>query len=307
MKCLSLSYCIKLYINLKNGSIFVKKNYKICSKVIQLEAPCFPCDYKACEQFEISNCQPDITIDCVVGDSLPAHSGKFVSRAGDTYVYADDEFVYRSSQMGTADGALTVYRQNDTSRSTTYFTKKSFNVMMDSDYIWNSVSIAQLMLPFKTVFIHSSYIDYSDKAILFSAPSGTGKSTQAALWKKNENADIINGDKAGISLVDGVVCACGVPFSGTSGICKNRIIPLGAIVLLYQSGHNIVRKLTGIEALQAVMKNIHLDLIAPREQQLCVDLLIDVISDVPVYEFGCTPDEQAVRVLKETLLNGGVL
>ena len=44
--------------------------------------------------------------------------------------------------------------------------------------------------------IHSAAIIYDDKAYLFSAPSGTGKSTHANLWKDEYDCEILNGDVA---------------------------------------------------------------------------------------------------------------
>ena len=144
------------------------------------------------------------------------------------------------------------------------------------------------------------------KAVLFSAPCGTGKSTQAALWEKHRNADVVNGDKAGI-LVENGVYACGVPFCGTSGICKNKTFPLGAIILLGQAPENKIRQLSGIEALQRILQNVYLDLLAPNEQAKIFDLLIELLGSVPVYSFECTPDEKAVEVLENALQNGGVI
>jgi hypothetical protein len=173
--------------------------------------------------------------------------------------------------------------------------------MMDSRYMWLTIALSQLMLNQNVLFFHSSFIDYKGKGILFSAPCGTGKSTQAFLWEKHRNARIINGDKAGVSLKDGVVYANGVPFCGTSNICKNVTVPLNAIVLLEQAKENQIIRLKGAHALQMLMKNIYLDMIAPDEQRKCVDLLIDIMAEVPVYLLKCTPDEQAVESLEKVL------
>ena len=44
------------------------------------------------------------------------------------------------------------------------------------------MGLEHLLATQRAVILHSAYIDYKGKAILFSAPSGTGKSTQAELW-----------------------------------------------------------------------------------------------------------------------------
>ena len=136
---------------------------------------------------------------------------------------------------------------------------------------------------------------------MFSAPCGTGKSTQAELWRVHKGAEIINGDKAGVSVDADGVNAHGLPFSGTSGICKNRSMPLKAIVLLGQAKENRIRRLNGAEAVMSLMSNVYLDFIAPEETQRCVDLLIELLKKVPVYRLDCTPDEQAVEKLASEL------
>ena len=87
--------------------------------------------------------------------------------------------------------------------------------------------------------LHSAYIVASaGKAILFSGPSGVGKSTQAALWERCAGARVVNGDRA---LVDvGKKTANGIFYSGTSGISENVTAPVRAIVLLGQGSENRV-------------------------------------------------------------------
>ncbi len=286
----------------------MKKHYCICKKTFCIEANSFPGDNPLWKQFEAVqvSSDADINIHCKVCEPFPDMPKEGKHRAGEFIVSVDGDIVYRALPMGKAHGALTKYTHYNTSRSETFFTPGSFPIMMDSRYMWSSISLAQLLLPFNAFFIHSSFISVNGKAILFSAPCGTGKSTQAALWEKYRDAEVINGDKAGVLVEDGVY-ACGVPFCGTSGICKNKTFPLGAIVLLSQAPENTVRRLTGIEAIQGVLQNIYLDLIAPNEQAAVIDLLIELLKTVPVYSFGCTADKNAVIALENELRNGGVL
>ncbi len=277
----------------------MKKFYSLCKKSICIDAASFPGDNPLWSQFETAPCDADITVNCTVCDCFPeAPAGV---RSGEFTVSVDGDTVYRAFPMGNIHGALTVYSPADTSRSETFFTQRSFPIMMDSRFMWSSLSLAQLLLSANAFFIHSSFISVNGKAVLFSAPCGVGKSTQAALWEKYRGAEVINGDKAGI-LVEGGVYACGVPFCGTSGICKNKTFPLGAIVLLSQAESNSVRRLSGTEALQGIMSNIYLDFIAPYERLRCTDLIIELLSAVPVFSLGCTPDEDAVKALEEALV-----
>lgn len=284
----------------------MKKYYSLCKKLICIEAESFPGDNPLWSQFEAEEGIADINVSCRVCEPFPEMPCESKGKSGEFLVSVAGDTVYRAMPMGILHGALTRYTPADTSHSETFFTSKSFPVMMDSRYMWSSLSLAQLMVFKNAFFVHASYIDVCGKGILFSAPCGTGKSTQAALWEKHRRAEIINGDKAGI-LVENGVYACGVPFCGTSGICKNKTLPLGAIVLLSQSAENSIKRLTGLEALQGVLQNVYLDLIAPNEQQMIFDLLIELLKTVPVYHLSCTPDENAVTALENALKDGGVV
>lgn len=278
----------------------MKKYYSICNRLISIEAESFPGSNPMWEQFESEEGSADINISCRVREPFPDMPCEPIGRAGEHFVGASGGTVYRSLPMGTLPGALTCYTPPDTSFSETFFTEKSFPVMMDSRYMWASLSFAQLMLYKKAFFLHSSYIAVGGKAVLFSAACGVGKSTQASLWEKYRSAEVINGDKAGV-LVDDEVYACGVPFCGTSGICRNKTLPLAAIVLLGRSEENSVKRLSGLEALRGVLANVYLDLLAPGEQNAIIDLLVELLKTVPVYYFACTADERAVLALEKEL------
>ena len=151
------------------------------------------------------------------------------------------------------------------------------------------------------VVLHSSYVlTKQGEALLFSAPSGTGKSTQAELWRKFAGAKVINGDRALIKAQNGVT-ANGILFSGTSGINENVTAPLRAIVLLRQCGKNELRRVSGKEAFMRLLPQCSY---YPEEEEnlrLVTGILADVISAVPIYDFGCVPEKSAVTALNEVL------
>jgi hypothetical protein len=277
------------------------KNYTICEQKIHIEMPDFPNDSADWRLFETDANNPDINIVCQVGEKLPEISGRFCGEQSEFSVFSDGGKVFRKRAMGICEGALAEYDSKDGSDCRLYFTNKSFSVLTDDRYLWSSVPLAQLFLPKKAVLMHASFIDIGGSAVLFSAPCGTGKSTQAELWRVHGNAEVINGDKAGVYLKDGKAFAGGVPFCGTSGICKNKNLPLKAIVLLSQGKENVAKHLKGFEALQGVINNMYLDLLAPAEKQMCVDFVIELLSTVPVISLKCTPDERAVEELEKVL------
>lgn len=151
------------------------------------------------------------------------------------------------------------------------------------------------------VVLHSSYVlTQQGDAVLFSAPSGTGKSTQAELWRKFAGVRVINGDRALVKAKNGVT-ANGILFSGTSGISENVTAPLRAIVLLRQSEKNEIRAASGKEAFMRLLPQCSYYPDEEENLRLVTEILADVISAVPVYDFGCVPDESAVTALNEVL------
>lgn len=279
------------------------KNYTICERKIRIDMPYFPNDSADWRLFENDENNPDISINCYIQEQLPEIPGAFCGEQGEFRIFSVGEKIFRKRQMGIVDGALAEYNCNGGSGCNVWFTSQSFPYMTDERYFWSSVPLAQLLLPKKVALMHASYVDISGSAVLFTAPCGTGKSTQAELWRVHRNAEVINGDKAGIYLKYGKAFAGGLPFCGTSKICKNRNLPLKAIVLLSQGKENCVKRLKGFEALQGVINNIYLDFLAPLEKQMCIDFVIELLEQVDVFSLQCTPDERAVEELEKALKN----
>lgn len=89
--------------------------------------------------------------------------------------------------------------------------------------------------------IHSASLYYRERAWLFAAPSGTGKSTHTNLWNQYFHTPVLNGDLNLISCENETPMIHGIPWCGTSGISDASSYPLGGIVLLKQSPTNLCR------------------------------------------------------------------
>ena len=138
-------------------------------------------------------------------------------------------------------------------------------------------------------------------AILFTAPSGTGKSTQAGLWEQFAGAETLNGDRSMLRRVDGVWTAFGSPFAGTSGIYRNESAPVRALIVLRQAPENTIRRLSVAEAFRAIYSESVLPRWHTEAHQQVIRLVTEIVSEVPVYLLACTPDERPVTLLRNTL------
>jgi len=148
---------------------------------------------------------------------------------------------------------------------------------------------------------HCSYIEHGGKAILFTAPSETGKSTQAELWKKYRNAEIINGDRAAIRIVNGTPIAEGIPFAGSSLYCENRSLPIEAIVYLGQAPRTTIRRMRGYEAFARIWEGCTVHTWDKKDVEAVSEAVGKLAQSVPVYHMPCTPDESAVIALENAL------
>ena len=171
------------------------------------------------------------------------------------------------------------------------------------EYLISRLNIQGILLSKEVMILHSSFIIHNNESILFTAPSGTGKSTQASLWEKYKGAEIINGDRSAIGTRNGEYFAYGLPFCGSSNICKNKEAPLKAIVVLKQAKENSVRRLSKIEAFKILLGQVAINRWNKKDMELAMTLIEELIEKVPVVMLSCRPDKEATDVLNDYLNN----
>lgn len=157
------------------------------------------------------------------------------------------------------------------------------------------MALGMLSCSSKMVLIHSSTIVHQGKAVLFLGESGTGKSTHTRLWLKHiPDAHLLNDDSPVITVENGQVIVHGSPWSGKTHCYHQRRFPMAAAVRLSQAPFNKIRRLGVIEAFSAIQPSFP-PALAQDEKflDLMVDMLSEVLMNVPVYHLACLPDEAA--------------
>ncbi len=165
--------------------------------------------------------------------------------------------------------------------------------MAETEYVLMGVIFLEISMREGFLPVHASAILYQDQAILFSAPSKTGKSTHADLWKQvYPEIEYINDDKPLLKIV-----------GGQKAINTNRHAPLKSIVFLSQGKTNTMKRATIDEALNLLMKNM----LRPSDEEnwnKALKTIEFIIKTIPIYTLDATKDEEAVYAVKKVIFEG---
>lgn len=161
--------------------------------------------------------------------------------------------------------------------------------------------IPAVLLKHSIIQLHGVILEASAQGIIICADSGIGKTTHARLWRDYRHAFIIDGDRASCVKDQNGWTAFGIPWCGTSGEYMNRNVPLNALVVLERGIVNEVSRLTGVEAFFSLVPYLQYPVWEPRLRDKGMDLLQDLIDNVPVFRLRCRPDAEAVKTLESAL------
>ena len=167
--------------------------------------------------------------------------------------------------------------------------------------LFRLLAVEEDLLFHDAFILHSSFVAWQGWGILFTAPSGTGKSTQADLWKQYEQADIYNGDRTIIRKKEQGYYGFGSHYAGSSGIYRNASAPIRAIVVLTQAPENRIEPLRGRQAFAPLFRETLMNTWNPAYMEHMTDLILDAVESIPVYHLACRPDADAVKLVKETV------
>ena len=164
---------------------------------------------------------------------------------------------------------------------------------------------SELARRFNGMMIHSSAVVLDGNAYLFSAPSGTGKSTHTRLWlQKFENrAYILNDDKPAVRIMPDGIFVYGTPWSGKEDISINKKAPLKGICFLNRDKTNWIKTMNT----ESKVVNLYHSAIKKVDKEVALkqlDIIENIIKKIPIYEMGCNISEESVEVSYNKMFYG---
>jgi hypothetical protein len=150
-------------------------------------------------------------------------------------------------------------------------------------------------MPEKDCFLmHGAVVAWKNQGYLFTAPSGTGKSTHLALWKKylGDQAEVINGDKPILKVTEDEVWVYGTPWAGKEQWQVNKKVALKGICFLERGEKNSIQKIDSFSALPFLMRQVYFT-DAPQSAGKTMELLDQMLKIVPLYKMKCDISKEA--------------
>ncbi len=170
--------------------------------------------------------------------------------------------------------------------SPAYLENNAIHALLAERLVWEHV-----------LLVHGSALCMDGQAYLFTAKSGTGKSTHARLWRERFGGRVwmLNDDKPMLRVQEGRVTVYGTPWNGKHRLSRNASAPLKAVALLERAGETRVSPLSGAEALPRLMEQA-LRARDPETMGQILELERELLTAVPFYRLSCTMDPEAAEI-----------
>lgn len=165
--------------------------------------------------------------------------------------------------------------------------------------------VSEFLLEHGCCLFHGAAFLWRGKVYIFTAPSGTGKSTQYILWKEQlgDEMRILNGDKPILRQEDdGKLWVYPSPWQGKENMGSMLCGPLGGVIVLQQGVVNSVKQLSPAEAVVP----LYLQFLFPGEtadsvRRVCA-MESRLIDQVPVWRMVNRGDQESAKLCINTIL-----
>ena len=162
--------------------------------------------------------------------------------------------------------------------------------------------VTEVLLDFDTILFHGSVIAVDGIAYLFTAKSGTGKSTHTRLWREmlGNRAIMVNDDKPFLQITGEKVIAWGNPWMGKHRLGSNTQAPLKAICILERGETNEICRIQPKEAVHMLLQQSSRPQ-AARKLPKYLDLMDRLSQRVAFYSLRCNMDPEAAQIAFEAM------
>lgn len=166
-------------------------------------------------------------------------------------------------------------------------------------------ALCDKLLDENVIMFHSSAIKVDNEAYLFTAPSGTGKSTHTALYKKyfGDRAEYINDDKPFIKIDEKNITVYGNAWTGKHMLGNNTQASIKGICKIAQGKVNRIRRMDSGEMLLTLLDQTERpDNVEAFDKLLT--LLGKLVERIPSYYLECDISREAVEVSYNAMVKG---
>ena len=163
-------------------------------------------------------------------------------------------------------------------------------------------AFAEFLFDFDTLLLHGSALAVDGAGYLFTAHSGTGKSTHTRYWRQvfGERAVMVNDDKPFVQLTDEVAVLHGSPWNGKHGLDTNIAVPFRGICLLERGAENSIERIPPEVILPMVQKQCYRPLDGEKEPAFLA-LTKRLAATVPAWRMACTKDPAAAQIAYDAM------
>ena len=198
--------------------------------------------------------------------------------------------------------------QENINKEKEYFVERNGRLSMSERQLERSALyrlIAEEMIDYDRILIHGSALAIDRNAYLFIAPSGTGKSTHAALWRKafGERVVMVNDDKPLVRMDGDEILIYGTPWDGKHRLSNNIGVPLKGIARVYRSEDNRVERLSKEEAMTRLLEQTYRSE-KPLRVVKTLEMLKRISDEIPFYALYCNMEEEAAYTAYEAMTKG---
>ena len=162
--------------------------------------------------------------------------------------------------------------------------------------------IAEKCPDWDTVLFHGSVIAVDGQGFLFTAKSGTGKSTHTRLWREylGDKAVMVNDDKPLLKVNGSSVTAYGTPYNGKHHLGCNMSVPLKAICILTRGEKNSIVRIGKAEAYAMLLQQVYRPQ-DPLQMAKTLKLVDRLAETTELYRMACNMDIEAAEVAYNTM------
>lgn len=184
--------------------------------------------------------------------------------------------------------------------------EKSFEGEEFTESVYESIAVYRKVgerLPYHNAFVmHGASVAYRGKGYIFTAPSGTGKSTHIKLWMDNlgEQVTVVNGDKPVLRRTDDGFEVCGTPWAGKEGWKNNIKVPVGGICFITRGKENKIKRINPQDAFLRMIHQIYLTR-DPAAKDKTFELLDKLLLEIPLYLLECDMSKEAFATSFEAM------